>query len=115
MKEHIQALLEQTVAKLQQQGQLPADLALRVQVDRTKDESHGALATNLALLLAKPAGQNPRVLTQLLMDNLPASELVAKTELAGPGFINFFLDSAWLGLQIDAMVNDDRANIGVAE
>lgn len=115
MKEHIQALLEQTVATLQQQGKLPADLAIRVQVDRTKDKSHGDLATNLALLLAKPAGQNPRELAQLLMNNLPASELVAKTELAGPGFINFFLDSAWLGLQIDAMVKDDRANIPVAE
>ncbi|WP_319782669.1 arginine--tRNA ligase [Oceanisphaera sp. IT1-181] len=115
MKEHIQALLEQTVATLQQQGKLPADLAIRVQVDRTKDKSHGDLATNLALLLAKPAGQNPRVLAQLLMDNLPASELVAKTELAGPGFINFFLDGAWLGRQIDAMVADDRANIPVAE
>lgn len=115
MKEHIQALLEQTVATLQQLGQLPADLDFRVQVDRTKDKSHGDLATNLALLLAKPAGQNPRVLAQLLVDNLPASELVAKTELAGPGFINFFLDSSWLARQIDAMVADDRANIPVVE
>lgn len=115
MKAHIQALLEQTVSTLQQQGKLPADLDVRVQVDRTKDKSHGDLATNLALLLAKPVGQNPRVLAQLLQENLPASELVAKTELAGPGFINFFLDSRWLGRQIDAMVADDRANIGVAE
>ena len=115
MKEHIQALLEQTVSTLQQQGKLPADLDFRVQVDRTKDKSHGDLATNLALLLAKPAGQNPRVLAQLLVDNLPASELVAKTELAGPGFINFFLDSSWLARQIDAMVANDRANIPVAE
>lgn len=115
MKEHIQALLEQTLSILKQQGKLPAELAPRIQVDRTKDKAHGDLATNLALLLAKPAGQNPRALAQLLVDNLPESELVAKTELAGPGFINFFLDSNWLGSQIDAMVADDRANVPVAE
>lgn len=115
MKEHIQALLEQAVATLQQQGVLPADLAPRIQVDRTKDKAHGDLATNLALLLAKPAKQNPRALAQLLVDNLPASELVAKTELAGPGFINFFFDSQWLASQIDAIVANDRANVPVAE
>ncbi|WP_458734216.1 arginine--tRNA ligase [Zobellella taiwanensis] len=115
MKEHIQALLEQTVSTLQQQGKLPAELEPRIQVDRTKDKAHGDLATNLALLLAKPAGQNPRALAQLLVDNLPASELVAKTELAGPGFINFFLDSNWLARQIDAMVADARAGVATAE
>lgn len=114
MKEHIQILLEQAVATLQQAGTLPADLAPRIQVDRTKDKTHGDLATNLALLLAKPAKQNPRVLAQLIVDNLPASELVAKTELAGPGFINFFFDHTWLAGQIDAMVADDRANVPVA-
>lgn len=114
MKEHIQTLLEQAVATLQQAGTLPADLAPRIQVDRTKDKTHGDLATNLALLLAKPAKQNPRVLAQLIVDNLPASEQVAKTELAGPGFINFFFDHTWLAAQIDAMVADDRANVPVA-
>ncbi|MGO1246662.1 MAG: arginine--tRNA ligase [Oceanisphaera sp.] len=115
MKEHIQALLETTLSTLQAQGKLPAELDPRIQVDRTKDKSHGDLATNLALLLAKPAKQNPRVLAQLLVDHLPHSELVAKTELAGPGFINFFLDSNWLGSQIDAMVANDRANVPVVE
>ncbi|MBO1519698.1 arginine--tRNA ligase [Oceanisphaera pacifica] len=115
MKEHIQSLLEQSLSTLQAQGTLPAELDPRIQVDRTKDKSHGDLATNLALLLAKPAKQNPRALAQLLVDHLPHSELVAKTELAGPGFINFFLDSQWLGSQIDAMVADDRANVPVAE
>ncbi|WP_445395630.1 arginine--tRNA ligase [Zobellella sp. An-6] len=115
MKEHIQALLEQTVSILKQQGKLPAELEPRIQVDRTKDKAHGDLATNLALLLAKPAGQNPRALAQLLVDHLPASELVAKTELAGPGFINFFLDSGWLARQVDAMVADARANVPLAE
>ncbi|GAA3544178.1 arginine--tRNA ligase [Zobellella aerophila] len=115
MKEHIQALLEQTVSILKQEGILPAELEPRIQVDRTKDKAHGDLATNLALLLAKPAGQNPRALAQLIVDKLPASPLVAKTELAGPGFINFFLDNDWLANQIALMAQDPRAHVPVAE
>ncbi|MEQ3653118.1 MAG: arginine--tRNA ligase, partial [Glaciecola sp.] len=49
------------------------------------------LATNLAMMLAKPAGKNPRELAQLLVDAIPASSLVEKTVIAGPGFINFYL------------------------
>ena len=64
MKEHIQQLLEQTVATLIAQGELPADLAPRIQVDNTKDKAHGDLATNLAMLLAKTVGKNPRQLAQ---------------------------------------------------
>lgn len=59
MKEHIHHLLEQTVANLKSAGVLPADLEARVQVDRCKEKAHGDLATNLAMLLAKPARKNP--------------------------------------------------------
>lgn len=111
MKDHIQQLLEQTIDRLKAQDVIPAELAPRVQVDRTRDKSHGDLATNLAMMLAKPAKKNPRELAQLLIDNLPESELVSKTEIAGPGFINFFLDSAWLGKQIEKIASDERANV----
>ena len=106
MKEHIRQLLEQTVAKLIAQGDLPADVTPRIQVDNTKDKAHGDLATNLAMLLAKLAGKNPRELAQLLIANLPASDRVAKVEIAGPGFINFYLDSQWLAHQIDGLLNE---------
>ncbi|WP_298441043.1 arginine--tRNA ligase [uncultured Ferrimonas sp.] len=111
MKDHIQQLLEQTISRLKEQAVIPAELEPRVQVDRTRDKSHGDLATNLAMMLAKPAKKNPRELAQLLIDNLPESELVAKAEIAGPGFINFFLDSAWLGKQIEAIASCERANV----
>ncbi|MBW3140914.1 arginine--tRNA ligase [Ferrimonas balearica] len=111
MKDHIQQLLEQTVDRLKAQAIIPADAAPRLQVDRTKDKSHGDLATNLAMMLAKPAGKNPRELAGLIIDNLPESTLVAKTEIAGPGFINFFLDAGWLGKQIETIASDDRANV----
>ena len=94
MKEHIHHLLEQTVANLKSAGVLPADLEARVQVDRCKEKAHGDLATNLAMLLAKPARKNPRELAAAIIEHLPASDLIAKVEIAGPGFINFSSTSA---------------------
>ena len=71
---------------------LPVDIVRPpVDVERTRDAAHGDFATNIALQLAKPARSNPRKLAQAIVDALPASELIAKVELAGPGFINFHL------------------------
>ncbi|QFU77522.1 arginine--tRNA ligase [Halioglobus maricola] len=91
MKEQLSQLIEQALAALVEQEQLPADIAPRIQIDRTKDKSHGDLASNIALTLAKSAGMKPRDLAQLICDALPASEIVSRTEIAGPGFINVFL------------------------
>ena len=114
MKEHIHQLLEQCVTKLIAAGVVPADVAPRIQVDNTKDKAHGDLATNLAMLLAKPAGKNPRELAQHIIDALPASERVAKVEIAGPGFINFYLDSQWLARQVQALAADPRLGVKAA-
>lgn len=111
MKAQIQQLLEQTVSSLKAAALIPVELEPRIQVDNTKDKAHGDLATNLAMLLAKPAGKNPRELAQLIIDHLPASTLVAKAEIAGPGFINFFLDSAWLAKQIEAIAASPTAEV----
>ncbi|MFG0457353.1 arginine--tRNA ligase [Shewanella mangrovisoli] len=111
MKSHIQSLLEQTIESFKQQGILPADFEARIQVDRTKDKSHGDLATNLAMMLTKAAGKNPRELAQLIIDNLPASAYVAKVEIAGPGFINFFIDDSALANQLQAAIIDEHLGI----
>jgi arginyl-tRNA synthetase len=63
-------------------------------VERTRDATHGDFATSAAMQLAKAAKRKPRDLAQSIIDALPASELVAKVEIAGPGFINFFLAPA---------------------
>ena len=111
MKSHIQSLLEQTLESFKQQGILPADFEARIQVDRTKDKSHGDLATNLAMMLTKAAGKNPRELAQLIIDNLPASAYVAKVEIAGPGFINFFIDDSALANQLQTAIQDEHLGI----
>jgi len=63
-------------------------------VERTRDPSHGDFACNVAMQLARAARRNPRQLAQALVAALPPSELVEKVEIAGPGFINFFLAPA---------------------
>jgi arginyl-tRNA synthetase len=90
MKETIISLLENAIATLKQQGTLPADTSPTIKVDPTRDKAHGDYATNLALMLAKPAGKKPRELAEALIAALPPSDAVEKVEIAGPGFVNFF-------------------------
>ena len=94
MKPQIAELLSQAIQVLQQNETLPSDIQPKIQVDNTRDKAHGDLATNLAMILAKPARKNPRELAQLIVEALPDSALVTKTEIAGPGFINFYLSDA---------------------
>jgi len=65
-----------------------------VVVERTRDSKHGDFASNVALRLAKPARRNPRELAQAIVAALPANPLIAKMEVAGAGFINFYLAPA---------------------
>ena len=65
-------------------------------IERSRDVAHGDFATGVAMRLAKAARTNPRALAAKIVAALPANELVAKTEIAGPGFINFFMTpAAW--------------------
>ena len=90
MKDRLIPLIEHALDTLRDNGTLPGDARPPVQIDRTKDKSHGDFATNIALMLAKPAGLKPRDLAQSLIEALPDDPAVAKVEIAGPGFINFF-------------------------
>jgi arginyl-tRNA synthetase len=98
MKNHVAELIGQALAQLQASGELPSDLfnekAAPIQVDHTKDKTHGDLASNIAMLLAKPAQRAPRQIAELIVGALPQSPRVSKVVIAGPGFINFFLSGA---------------------
>jgi arginyl-tRNA synthetase len=94
MKEIVIALLGQALDTIKAEAILPAELSANIKVDRTRDSSHGDLATNLALTLAKQAGMPPRDLAAKICDALPESPHIAKCSIAGPGFINFFLADA---------------------
>jgi arginyl-tRNA synthetase len=97
VKDHLRGLLAHALDVLHTDGTLPPELVLPMPaIERTKSREHGDYASNIAMLLAKPARSNPRALAQKLLDALRTSPNVAKVEIAGPGFINFFLsDDAW--------------------
>ncbi|MEH6502369.1 MAG: arginine--tRNA ligase [Cycloclasticus sp.] len=92
MKTRLASLLQQAITALKDQGVLATDLATNIQIDHTRDSSHGDFASNIALTLAKPAKKNPRQIAEALIEALPDDQIVARVEIAGPGFINFFLD-----------------------
>lgn len=93
MKQTLENLLETTFDTLVSQGIIPADAPRKIQVDRTKDKTHGDFATNLAMILAKPAGMKPRELADKIVAALPDNTAIIKVDIAGPGFINFFMSS----------------------
>ena len=88
---HVATALDALVAA----GQLPDGLnRAAVTVEPPRDPSHGDLATNAAMVLAKPAGTNPRALATLLVAELEKLPQVTSAEIAGPGFINLRLSAA---------------------
>ncbi|MBS0381015.1 MAG: arginine--tRNA ligase [Proteobacteria bacterium] len=95
MKDALRELLLHALDTLRQDGVLDASVPPFV-IERTRSREHGDFACNAALLLAKTLGRKPREIATALVAAMPASKLVARTEIAGPGFINFFLsDAAW--------------------
>jgi arginyl-tRNA synthetase len=95
MKQHIESLVQIAVKQMQESGELPAIPAF-IQIDLTKDKQHGDFASNIALILAKPAQKKPRDIAERIIhiiQLLPASPYIQKVEIAGPGFINFFLSA----------------------
>jgi arginyl-tRNA synthetase len=88
LKAHLTQLLAQAAKTV-----APEVEGIDILLERPKSESHGDFSTNLAMLLAKPLRKNPRTIAEDLIKALPASPEVAKAEIAGVGFINFFLAS----------------------
>jgi arginyl-tRNA synthetase len=83
--------------RLVEQGELAVEVPDSVTVDRPKSREHGDYATNIALVLAKPAGVAPRAIADLLVSGLVGVPGIAGAEVAGPGFVNIRLDSAAQG------------------
>jgi len=84
-------LLAEAVRHLQSAGLLPSATTPAIHLERTRAKEHGDFATNVALSLAKAARLKPRELAQRIVDALPPSDRVTRVEIAGPGFINFYL------------------------
>ncbi len=97
MKNKITKLLENALNISVQNGQLPEVTLPYLEVEAPGNPEHGDYAANAALILASQAKQNPRKIAQIIQANLSDPEnIIEKTQIAGPGFINFFMkDSTW--------------------
>lgn len=96
MKDSIAAHIERSIDHLKQQGLIPESVSARINVDATKDKKFGDFASNVALVLAKQAGMPPRTLAEKIVADLESGSQndIEKMEIAGPGFINFFVSNA---------------------
>lgn len=111
MKDSIRHLIQQALTRLTAEGVLPEGLSPAIQVENTRDKTHGDFASNIAMMLAKPAGMKPRDLAQKLIDALPTDASVSKVEIAGPGFLNFFQNSAALAQRLDTALADPHLSV----
>ena len=91
MQSQIEKLLNAAIASLQTAGSISADLSVKVQVTRSKDKTHGDFACNVAMQLAKQAKMQPRKLAEMILANILEDPIIAKIEIAGPGFLNFYI------------------------
>ena len=94
MRKKLEALIQQAVATLKKEGVIAEDISVNITLEHSRDAQYGDFASNLALMLAKPTKLNPRQLAEKLVAALPENSAVTKVEIAGPGFINFFMDSS---------------------
>ncbi len=103
MKKRVSEVVIQALNALKTNGTLEFDQVPKFQVDIPKVADHGDFATNAALILAKSARRSPRQLAELIRDTLnPPAGMLAKVDIAGPGFINFFIqDTYWLQVLAD--------------
>lgn len=119
MKQQLQQLVEAALVTLRENGTLPQDANPSVVIERTRDPSHGDFATNVAMVLAKVAKSNPRALAQKVVDALPPSEQLERTEIAGPGFINFSLTDVAYGDLVRQVLREaerfGRSRVGEGE
>ncbi|MDR9498372.1 MAG: arginine--tRNA ligase [Hydrogenovibrio sp.] len=116
MKTIIEQCLHQAVDQLKNDGLLSESASPRMHIENTKDKAHGDLATNLAMMLTKMVGQPPREVAQAIIDRLPERAEIAKVEIAGPGFINFFMaDTAKFDVVAQVLAQKDdygRCQVG---
>ncbi|QRN04520.1 arginine--tRNA ligase [Legionella sp. MW5194] len=109
MKETVENWLASAIATLKTAAVIPAELNVEIRIERTKDADHGDFATNLAMMLAKPCRQSPRQLAELIIAHLPKAPALERVEIAGPGFINFFLKSDTLSQVIAEILKQGEA------
>ena len=104
MKHIVAELLEQAIAGRPELAAAMTDLSAAATVERTRDADYGDFASNIAMRLARPLKKSPRDIAGGLVATLATAELVEKVEIAGPGFINFYLSPAAFHAELRAIL-----------
>jgi len=110
LKDNVRQLIKNALLAAQADGSLPQFEQPSIEILRPKQAEHGDYSTNVAMVAAaairKSTGDksNPRDIAQAIVNHLPANDLISKTELAGPGFINVRLTDGWLQQQVAAIL-----------
>ncbi|MDP3558930.1 MAG: arginine--tRNA ligase, partial [Legionellaceae bacterium] len=103
MKFFITSLIQSGLQALQQEGlQVPEDSS--IMIERPRDRSHGDFSSNIAMLLAKKMGMSPRALAEKLLLLIPEHVDLLKVEIAGPGFLNFYVNESYLAKALSTMM-----------
>jgi arginyl-tRNA synthetase len=115
MKQVIAALLENAIRSGIADGLLPGAVLPLVEVEWTKDPGHGDYASNVAMVLARPTRKNPRDIAGILLERIDdPGRVLEKVEIAGPGFINFFIrEGCWFSLL--KKVDDEGSRYGSSD
>ena len=100
MKSSIATFLDDALSRLPDLADAAGDLAAESTIERTRDAAHGHFASNIAMRLAKPARRSPRDLAAAIVEQIAETDQLQKVEIAGPGFINFYLSPAAFHAQL---------------
>ena len=92
MKQKLASVIEKALSAIKNQGIIDENLTPKITIERTRDSQHGDFASNIAMILAKPAKMNPRQLAEKIVDAISDDPAINNIEIAGPGFINFFIN-----------------------
>ncbi|CCO08402.1 arginine--tRNA ligase [Desulforamulus hydrothermalis] len=109
MKERLAAALQKAVAGATDKGLLNPVAVPDIVIEVPREKGHGDFATNLAMQLARPARLAPRKIAEAVVENLDLADTpVERVEIAGPGFINFYLQPSWVYGVIPMIIEQDR-------
>src|SRR5262245_59072095 len=107
MKTRIENLISIGLESLLKEKNQLKFLPHHIQIERTRDQKHGDFACNIAMVLAKSLQTNPRKLAEEIIHYIPSTSEIQKIEIAGPGFINFYLTDLALQKVIAEIIQAD--------
>ena len=105
MKSSIAKFLDDALSRLPELADSAGDLTAESTIERTRDATHGHFASNIAMRLAKPARRSPRDLAAAIVEQIAETDQLEKVEIAGPGFINFYLAPAAFHAELRAILD----------